>query len=242
MRSGAALRQSASGPRPPPWSGARPGTCRCRSWRPASALPTQCLTGISRSWEVLAHQRENLRPVGREAAAGSATMPQRREHDHGGDRVGIVERGGKGYELGNAAEAHACLDLSAKSGSDGGHVGRRHLLRLLPDGEQYLLLALRAADVTLQVVVTRPHVLHRMDPVQVLRTCQHGDSLKVVGIGIVDILRVVVVDHWVARDYVDPSDRIDQLDQPKQSDPDVFVDVHAEVLLDSGDRASRLAV
>src|SRR5712692_2252577 len=236
------MRLSASGLRRPPWNGVRRGTYRWRSSRPASERIGPARVRTWRSWEVLAHERKNFRPVGREAATGSAPVPQRWGHHHRGDRVRIVKGGGKGDELGHAAEAHAGLDLPAQGRRDRGHVRRRHLLRLLPDGEQDLLLSFRAADVTLQVVVARSHVLHRVDPVQVLRTGQHGDTLEVVGIGIVDVLGVVVVDYRVARDYVNSSDRVDQLDEPEQPDPDVFVDVHAEVLLNRGYRASGLAV
>src|SRR5260370_2503249 len=126
MHSGAASRWSASGPRPPPSTGVPQGTCRCQSWRPPSARPALRPAGTWRSsvWEVLMNEVTDRAPVGREAAAGPAPVPQGREHHHGRDRVRVVEGGGERDQLRDAIEADARLDLTAEGDGDGWHVRR----------------------------------------------------------------------------------------------------------------------
>src|SRR5689334_98453 len=75
-----------------------------------------------------------------------------------------------------------------------------------------------------------------------LRPREHGDALVVIGPAADDVGGVVVVHHRMAGDDVDAADRVDELDEPKQADPYVVVDVDAEVLLHGRDRRTRAAV
>src|SRR5258708_33671472 len=126
MGSGGVSAWSASGPGPPPWAGDPPETCRCRSWRPASARPDRRPAGTSRSsvWEVLMNEVIDRAPIGCEAAAGAAPVPQGREHHDGRDRVRVVEGGGERDQLCNTIEADARLDLTAEGDCDGRDVRR----------------------------------------------------------------------------------------------------------------------
>src|SRR5205085_11093852 len=90
--------------------------------------------------------------------------------------------------------------------------------------------------------VPRADVLHRVDPVHVLRTGQDGHPRGAVGVVAVDVVGVEVVHHRVAGDDVDTSQVVDELDQPLEPDPDVVVDVDPEVLLDRPHGRRRPAV
>src|ERR1700682_741121 len=57
-----------------------------------------------------------------------------------------------------------------------------------------------------------------------------------------DVVRIVVVENGVGRHDVDAPNIVDHVDQAEQPDPDVFVYVHTEVLLNRGDRRAGAAV
>src|SRR5260370_2026501 len=139
-----------------------------RSWRPASGRTAPRQERTSRSWEVLAHQRQNRGPVGAEAASRVAAVDQRARHGQRRDRVGVVEAGRQRNQRGGSVETDVGLDLASQIGHDAAHVPRRHLLCFLANCDQNLLLTLRAAYVAFYVTVSQPHVLHHVDPIPAL--------------------------------------------------------------------------
>src|SRR5439155_14743146 len=103
------------------------------------------------------------------------------------DLVGVVEARRERQERRDAREADAGLELAADRLGEARKVLGRELGRLLADRHQHLLLSLGTAEVALQVAVTRAHVLHGVEAIQMLRPAEYGDSLVVVRPAAVDV-------------------------------------------------------
>src|SRR5215831_11203668 len=76
------------------------------------------------------------------------------------------------------------------------------------------------------------HVFESVDSIQVLGAWEHSHSLVRIGICALEVSRVEVVEHRIARGQVDAAHQIDQLDEPLEAYPGPLVDVDVEVALD----------
>src|SRR5438093_6879931 len=224
------------------WTGASRGTRTSRCRKTPSGAPNQLPARTSRSWEVRLHQRQDETPDGYHVTLRTAaSMRVRREQDDLRDLFDIEARSNR-KKGGDALETHARLDLALHRRRQARNVRGRDFRGLRLECEQDLLLPLRAPEVTLQVVVAGANVLEGMGAVQVLRSGEHGHPQVPVRIAFADVMGIEVVQHGRARDDVDASDGVDHMDQTGQSDPDVVIDVNAEVVLDCGDGGARSAI
>ena len=87
--------------------------------------------------------------------------------------------------------------------------------------------------------MARPDVLKSVRSVKVLRSRENGHSQVSIRIARTYVVWVEVVEDRGLRDHIDAADCIDHVDEPGKTDPDVRIDLDAEVVLHGGDRSTR---
>jgi len=90
--------------------------------------------------------------------------------------------------------------------------------------------------------VARANVLKGIGAGQVLRSRHHRYALIRVRVAAPEVLWVEIVKDRMAGHDVHAPDCVDHVDEAREADPDVIVDMDAKVVLDSGDRGARAAI